>query len=372
MSNNFDTGNHESSSIFPILKVVLPIVAIVIIVKIFSGDPGNGGDGGDGGDGGGTGGTDGPTVMTAEQIKEFNLPSIYLITVGIKAELQLDAEITVKGETVRQKIVLDNQPINVGGTGTGFAVTRHDIITNRHVTACVTKDMLFNPDKFIEIKKVAKQAILKKFPNVEINEISWKLLSFERCVSIYNPPLWGDKKLDIPDKDIKEASNRDLSWIHVEEEIPKLVYPVVINTNSPKLGETVYALGYPGYTLDLAMIENIVNGRKDKSNIQLTMDTGNIKKDRTIFSPMHGNCYEHSASLNHGNSGGPLFNQYGDVIGVNTWGFTDTVDEKGVVQVKAAGTSYSISVDDVRTSFKKLWEDIVKDYSPKIYRENLE
>ena len=43
--------------------------------------------------------------------------------------------------------------------------------------------------------------------------------------------------------------------------------------------------------------------------------------DRVVDGVSH---LQHEASITHGNSGGPLINEYGEVVGINTWGISDS------------------------------------------------
>ena len=70
-----------------------------------------------------------------------------------------------------------------------------------------------------------------------------------------------------------------------------------------KTGETVYAIG-------------------SSRGLTNTYSQGIITyADRVVDGVSH---IQHDASITHGNSGGPLINVYGEVIGINTWGISDS------------------------------------------------
>ncbi len=73
--------------------------------------------------------------------------------------------------------------------------------------------------------------------------------------------------------------------------------------NPVQVGETIYAIG-------------------SSRGLTNTFSQGIITyADRVVDGVSH---IQHDASITHGNSGGPLINQYGEVIGINTWGISDS------------------------------------------------
>ncbi len=73
--------------------------------------------------------------------------------------------------------------------------------------------------------------------------------------------------------------------------------------NIVQVGETVYAIG-------------------SSRGMTNTYSQGIITyADRVVDGVSH---VQHDASITHGNSGGPLINVYGEVIGINTWGISDS------------------------------------------------
>lgn len=115
----------------------------------------------------------------------------------------------------------------------------------------------------------------------------------------------------ITGKVVKKDKDRDLALIEVEEELT----PLNFNTDENlAIGTEVYAIGAP-------------------KDIPYTMTKGIISaKNRKIG---NYNYIQIDASINAGNSGGPLVNENGEVIGINTMKMTDA---EGIGF--AIGTSY--------------------------------
>jgi S1-C subfamily serine protease len=90
-------------------------------------------------------------------------------------------------------------------------------------------------------------------------------------------------------------------------------------------GDSVIAVGSP-YNLQLSFTKGIISA-KNRKDPRLSVSL--IQTD---------------AAINHGNSGGPLINQAGEVIGINTQGFQKDVAE---------GLNFAIAINDVKTIIKE-------------------
>jgi S1-C subfamily serine protease len=82
--------------------------------------------------------------------------------------------------------------------------------------------------------------------------------------------------------------------------------------SSVREGDQAIALGYPGVATFNPMIE------QDESNIKPSLTVGSISGRKTMTGGWE--VLQTDVAITHGNSGGPLFNQAGEVIGVTTFG----------------------------------------------------
>lgn len=130
--------------------------------------------------------------------------------------------------------------------------------------------------------------------------------------SYYAEVLWTDKNLDIA---IIQCQNGDIPYVEISDRL-------IESSNPLQLLEPVIAIGTP---LDYSLQNSCTYGYISGLNRYTTSD---------------GDVYEqliqHTASISNGNSGGPLFDMYGNLIGLNTLGSIDGNDIYFAVPVYAA------------------------------------
>ncbi len=107
--------------------------------------------------------------------------------------------------------------------------------------------------------------------------------------------------------------------------------PVKLGSSSSiSVGDPIYAIGDPLGTLNYTMTAGIVSGLDRIISTENSQDI---------------NTFQIDAAVNSGNSGGPVFNAYGEVVGIVTAKYSDTGVE---------GLGFAIPVDEVITMINDL------------------
>jgi len=137
---------------------------------------------------------------------------------------------------------------------------------------------------------------------------------------------------------VGEEANEDLALIRIDPSGLGLKPLNLVSSSSVQVGDSVYAIGNP-YGLDETLTRGIVSAL-----------------DREIAAPNGSKitgAIQTDAALNPGNSGGPLLNEQGEVIGVNSQIASDAARSEGS-QPGSTGVGFAISSNLVASVVKKI------------------
>jgi putative serine protease PepD len=137
---------------------------------------------------------------------------------------------------------------------------------------------------------------------------------------------------------VGEEANQDLALIRVNPSGLDLKPLALASSSSVQVGDAVYAIGNP-YGLEETLTRGIVSAL-----------------DREISAPDGAKitaAIQTDAALNPGNSGGPLLNEQGEVIGVNSQIATDASTADGA-QPGNTGVGFAISTNTVAQAIKTI------------------
>lgn len=137
---------------------------------------------------------------------------------------------------------------------------------------------------------------------------------------------------------VGEEANKDLALIRIDPSGLGLHPLSLVSSSSLQVGDPVYAIGNP-YGLDETLTRGIVSalGREIAAPNGAKI-TGAIQTD---------------AALNPGNSGGPLLNEQGEVIGVNSQIASDAARSEGS-QSGSTGVGFAIDSNTVAQAIKAI------------------
>lgn len=122
---------------------------------------------------------------------------------------------------------------------------------------------------------------------------------------------------------LRRSENKDLALLETAEDLPGEALPLA--GYDTKATTRVIAIGFPG-TADLAFYQDRSTnemkvqrfGPDDDDFYRPTWTEGVASRNLSYFRSLDGPALQHSAAINKGNSGGPLIDSCGRVLGVNT------------------------------------------------------
>ncbi|MBL4696380.1 MAG: FHA domain-containing protein [Rhizobiaceae bacterium] len=136
----------------------------------------------------------------------------------------------------------------------------------------------------------------------------------------------GEKSRTVPARILWFSSDKDLAILKTNDPIPGAVMELAdIGDDELEKTDEVTAVGFPGIVDRVA--SEIAEGLLDQDSVDkvlldATFSRGSIQR---LVPSIQRLVIQHSAAINSGNSGGPLFDSCQRVIGVNTFGAVTTV-----------------------------------------------
>ncbi|HOS46078.1 MAG TPA: trypsin-like peptidase domain-containing protein [Syntrophorhabdaceae bacterium] len=218
--------------------------------------------------------SDDEKTTTPESPNPESLPQAKIRTSEEIAQLGRASTVKIEGRFVEKNLILSDERKEWSGSGVIVHKDKEDkyyIMTNQHVTGFV---MMLTSDTIPEISEYKLDVMMP------------------------------DGKTCVPEGILINSDLKDYALLIVDGSVGS--YPVLpLSDAMPSQGAKVYAMGHP-LGLEYSFSSGVVSA---------------IRND-----PDYGEVIQIDAPINPGNSGGPLLDDKGSLIGINTGGFTESVN----------------------------------------------
>lgn len=292
-------------------------------------------------------------VNPVQQISTLSKPGVVLIFTNITGTVTLPgAELNEQGRLVPGQGTYTRQA-GITATGSGFIVSTDGyILTNAHVVYFEEPLLKYYmlqtvaEQEIQEFKEAAKREPTKEERDILVNYVLeyGKVSDTKTAANIWlGVPVSGVGKLTLQfPVDIKKigtpAPGKDVAILKINQK--NLPTVKLGDSDKVQVGDKVYPMGYPG----VATFHPYLS---EESITEPTLTSGIISAEKQV--PAGFTALQTDASITHGNSGGPVFNEQGQVIGIATFG---SIDFKTGQEI--AGFNFIIPINIAKEFMKEL------------------
>lgn len=139
---------------------------------------------------------------------------------------------------------------------------------------------------------------------------------------------------------VDSDSTRDIAIVKLENPTDKRKSIKLRSIDDSAQGEKVFCVGFPGDADNTHYEAASKWGKND-----VTVTTGTISRLLTLSNKAGEKTIQTDAEINHGNSGGPMVDIDGNVIGINAWGRTGENGQRNIY--------YAINIEEAMTMLNR-------------------
>ncbi len=245
--------------------------------------------------------------VPAAVIQEAERPEVQTVVNTVKGQAMTPDQLyaanlpSCVGITVNTTVNIFGQTTSSAASGSGFVLTQDGyIVTNYHVI----EEAVDDPSVTIEVSFADGKKYAAKL-------------------------VGGEKDNDVAIIKIDAAG----------------LTPVTLgDSDSLRVGQSVYTIGNPLGELTYSLTDGLVSAKDRLITTSSTDSSG--RRETTTLNVLQTNC-----AINPGNSGGPLFDAYGNVVGIVSAKYTQSSSG-----VSAEGLGFALPINDVKDIFSELIE----------------